>query len=43
MIKQAYSEKDVNIVAKATDIKQAFNVKRTRRNGVEGFIIGDKL
>ena len=43
MIKQAYSEKDVNTVAKATDIKQAFNVKRTRRNGVEGFIIGDKL
>ena len=43
MIKQAYSEKDVNTVAKATDIKQAFNVKRTRRNGVEGFIIGEKL
>lgn len=35
-------KKDVNVVAKATDIKQAFNVKRTRRNG-EGFIIGDKL
>lgn len=43
MIKQAYSEKDVNTIAKATDIKQAFNVKRTRRNGVEGFIIGEKL
>lgn len=43
IIKQAYDEKDINVVAKATDIKQAFNVKRTRRNGVEGFIIGDKL
>lgn len=43
MIKDAYADKDIKLTAKATDIKQAFNVKRTRRNGVEGFIIGDKL
>lgn len=43
MVKTAYEKFNIPLTAKATDIKQAFNVKRTRRNGVEGFIIGDKL
>lgn len=43
LVKHAYDDKGINLTAKATDVKQAFNVKRTRRNGVEGFIIGDKL
>lgn len=28
---------------KATDIKMVDNVKRTTRNSVEGYLIGDKL
>ena len=43
VVKTAYEKFNIPLTAKATDIKQAFNVKRTRRNGVEGFIIGDKL
>ena len=43
MVKTAYEKFNIPLTAKATDIKQAFNVKRTRRNGVEGFIIGEKL
>ena len=43
MVKEAYANKGVDLTPKATDVKQAFNVKRARRNGVEGFVIGDKL
>ena len=43
MVKEAYVNKGVDLTPKATDVKQAFNVKRARRNGVEGFVIGDKL
>ena len=43
MVKEAYIQKGVDLTPKATDVKQAFNVKRARRNGVEGFVIGDKL
>ena len=43
MVKTAYNEYSVKSSPKATEIKKVCEVKRTRRNGVEGFIIGDKL
>lgn len=38
-----FDDFNVNAKAKATDIKMVYNVKRTMRGGVEGFLIGDKL
>ena len=43
MVQTAYNEYSVKSSPKATEIKKVYEVKRTRRNGVEGFIIGDKL
>lgn len=42
-IQQSYNKANLDVIAKATDIKELFNVKRTTRGGVEGFLIGDKL
>ena len=42
-IQTCFDSFDIKASAKATDIKSVYNVKRTIRNGVEGFIIGDKL
>ena len=43
IIQVLYDSKNLDLRAKATDIKEVFNVKRTKRQGVEGFLIGSKL
>lgn len=43
IIQVLYDSKNLDLKAKATDIKEVFNVKRTKRQGVEGFLIGGKL
>ena len=43
MVKIAYKQFNIPSSPKATEIKKVYEVKRTRRNGVEGFIIGEKL
>ena len=40
MVKIAYKQFNIPSSPKATEIKKVYEVKRTRRNGVEGFIIG---
>ena len=42
-IQEAYDKLGVKAKAKSTDIKHVFNVKRTTRNGVEGYLIGKKV
>lgn len=42
-VKIAYNQHSISTTPKATEVKKFYNVKRTRRNGVEGYIIGDKL
>ena len=43
IIQISYDSKNLDLKAKATDIKEVYNVKRTKRQGVEGFLIGSKL
>lgn len=43
IIQVLYDSKNLDLRAKATDIKEVYNVKRTKRQGVEGFLIGSKL
>jgi len=42
-IQQSYNKYKIESTAKATDIKMVYNVKRTKRNGVEGFLLGSKI
>lgn len=42
-IQKCFDKQKIDVVAKATDIKEVFNVKRTTRGGVEGFLIGEKI
>lgn len=42
-IQECYDKLGLKARAKATDVKQIFNVKRTTRNGVEGYLISDKI
>lgn len=42
-LQSCFDRQSIGAVAKATDIKDIFNVKRTTRGGVEGFLIGSKL
>lgn len=42
-IQKCFDKMGVDSVARATDIKEVYNVKRTARQGVEGFLIGGKL
>lgn len=42
-IQSCFDKNNIDVAAKATDIKEIFNVKRTTRGGVEGFLIGSKL
>lgn len=42
-IQKCFDKSGIDATAKATDIKDLFNVKRTTRNGVEGFLIGEKI
>ena len=42
-IQDCFDKMGVKANAKSTDIKQVFNVKRTTRSGVEGFLIGEKI
>ena len=42
-IQECYDKIGLSCTAKATDIKQIYNVKRTTRGGVEGFLIGGKI
>ena len=42
-IQECFDKLGLKSKAKATDIKQVFNVKRTTRSGVEGYLIGDKI
>lgn len=42
-IQNCFKKHGIKATAKATDIKLIFNVKRTARNGVEGFLIGDRV
>lgn len=42
-IQNCFEKHGINATAKATDIKDIFNVKRTTRGGVEGFLIGNKI
>lgn len=42
-IQTCFDKMSINSKAKATDIKMVYNVKRTTRNGVEGYLIGEKL
>lgn len=42
-IQECFDKLGLKSKAKATDIKQVFNVKRTTRSGVEGYLIGDKV
>ena len=42
-IQKSYDKSNLELTAKATDIKEVFNVKRTKRQGVEGFLIGEKI
>ena len=43
VIQASYNKLNLEFTAKATDIKEVFNVKRTKRQGVEGFLIGSRL
>lgn len=43
IIQNSYNKLNLDFTAKATDIKEVFNVKRTKRQGVEGFLIGSRL
>lgn len=43
IIQTSYNKFNLEFTAKATDIKEVFNVKRTKRQGVEGFLIGSRL
>lgn len=43
IIQTSYDKLNLEFTAKATDIKEVFNVKRTKRQGVEGFLIGSRL
>ena len=42
-IQKCFDSMGIRAKAKATDIKDVFNVKRTARNGVEGFLIVSKI
>lgn len=42
-LQACFDKFNIKTKAKATDIKQIFNVKRTTRNGVEGYLIGEKI
>ena len=42
-IQDCFDKMGVKANAKSTDIKQVFNVKRTTRSGVEGFLIVEKI
>jgi hypothetical protein len=42
-IQSCFDKMGLDCTAKATDIKDIYNVKRTARQGVEGFLIGVKL
>lgn len=42
-IQKCFDKMKIDSVARATDIKEVYNVKRTARQGVEGFLIGSKL
>lgn len=42
-IQKCFDSMGIDAKAKATDIKDVFNVKRTARGGVEGFLIRSKL
>lgn len=42
-IQNCYDACGVKAKAKATDIKLVYNVKRTTRQGVEGFVIGSRI
>lgn len=42
-IQKAFDKMGIDAVARATDIKEVYNVKRTARQGVEGFLIGEKI
>lgn len=42
-IQKCFDENGINSIAKATDIKLLFNVKRTARKGAEGFVIGERI
>lgn len=42
-IQAVYDKQGIKSKAKATDIKMIYNVKRTTKNGVEGYIIGGRI
>ena len=42
-IQNIYDKLNLDFSAKATDIKEMYNVKRTKRQGVEGFLIEGKI
>lgn len=42
-IQKCFDKMKIDSVARATDVKEVYNVKRTARQGVEGFLIGSKL
>lgn len=42
-IQKCFNKMKIDSVARATDIKEVYNVKRTARQGVEGFLIGSKI
>lgn len=42
-MQSCFDKFNIKAIAKATDVKMVYNVKRTRRGGVEGYLIGDKL
>lgn len=42
-IQNIYDRLNLDFSAKATDIKEMYNVKRTKRQGVEGFLIEGKI
>ena len=42
ILQEAFDKVGLNSKAKATDIKNIFNVKRTTRHGAEGYLIGEK-
>ena len=42
-IQECFNKMGIGCSAKATDIKDIFNVKRTARQGAEGFLIGSKI
>lgn len=42
-LQACFDKFNIKTKAKATDIKMVYNVKRTMRGGVEGFLIGDKI